>query len=717
MKDIRIITGTHIIPSSETVSRLLGDKNALTDAKFQSLYQELLSPLQMHIRPKAALAVSERTEAEQNLLYALLTLGNNITRLLERYLKQNASLKALLTDAMADSCLFAFEEQLLPVIQQIAREKGRGVKRLELPGDLPMEAQKAAYEAVEAKRTLGLSITSGYMLNPAKSLCLVFELTEDTSIQDVMHNCGKCPHITCSLRNSQPVTLQIDSPIPQKISCRRGSNLFQVLQEHQILLPSYCGGRGTCGKCGIRLQKGCLPITPEDRTAFSDKQLQQGMRLSCNAILQQDLTISIEHQESAEIAAIGSKTEKKASADTQNAYRAKDCGIAIDIGTTTLAFALAELREGALLSEYRAANSQRICGADVISRIQAANSGKQEDLRRMIKSDLLAGIAGLLEQSPISFGQIRHIVIAANTVMLHLFRGYSCKGLSRYPFTSETLRMETHSFEELFPGSSLKITADVSLLPGISAFVGADITAGLYACNILADKEPALFIDLGTNGELALKAGNRIFTASTAAGPAFEGGNIKWGIPSIPGAILGIAPSLRTIDNKPPKGICGTGIIEIIADLLHDGSMDSTGKLAAPYFEQGYPLARTSQGEWILLTQQDIREFQMAKAAIRAGIELLFFHAGLSCEDAATVYLAGAFGYYLNPQKAAVTGLLPKALASKTVACGNTSLRGAMAYLQTNDSDSLQNIKDVSIPVSLAEDDRFQELYLEFMAF
>ena len=310
MKDIRIITGTHIIPSSETVSRLLGDKNALTSARFQSLYQELLSPLQLPIRPKAALAVSERTGAEQNLLYALLTLGNNITRLSERYLKQNAPLKALFTDAMADSCLFAFEEQLLPVIQQIAREKGRGVKRLELPGDLPIEAQKAAYDAVEAKRTLGLSITSGYMLNPAKSLCLVFELTEDTSIQDVTHNCSKCPHISCSLRNSQPVTLQIDFPVPQKISCRRGSNLFQVLQEHHILLPSYCGGRGTCGKCGIRLLKGCLPITPEDRSAFSDEKLRQGMRLSCKAILQQDLTISIENQELSEIAAIGSKTRK-----------------------------------------------------------------------------------------------------------------------------------------------------------------------------------------------------------------------------------------------------------------------------------------------------------------------------------------------------------------------------------------------------------------------
>lgn len=717
MKDIRIITGTHIIPSSETVSRLLGDKNALTGARFQSLYQELLSPLQMHIRPKAALAVSERTGAEQNLLYALLTLGSNITRLSERYLKQNAPLKALLTDAMADSCLFAFEEQLLPVIQQIAREKGRGVKRLELPGDLPMEAQKAAYDAVEAKRTLGLSITSGHMLNPAKSFCLVFELTEDTSIQDVTHNCGKCPHITCSLRNSQPVTLQIDFPVPQKISCRRGSSLFQALQEHHILLPSYCGGRGTCGKCGIRLLKGCLPITPEDRSAFSDEKLRQGMRLSCKAILQQDLTISIENQELSEIAAIGSKTEKKSSANTQNAYLSKGCGIAIDIGTTTLAFALAELQQGTLLSEYRAANSQRTCGADVISRIQAANSGKKEDLRRMIKADLLTGIASLLEQASIPPGKIRHIVIAANTVMLHLLQGYSCEGLSRYPFTPETLCMETLSFEQLFPGSSLQITAEVSLLPGISAFVGADITAGLYACNILADRTPALFIDLGTNGELALKAEHRIFTASTAAGPAFEGGNIKWGIPSIPGAILRITPSVCTIDNEPPEGICGTGIIEIIADLLKDGIIDHTGKLAAPYFSQGYPIAQTSRGEWILLTQQDIRELQMAKAAIRAGIEILFLHAGLLYKDIANVFLAGAFGYYLNSQKAAVIGLLPEALASKTIASGNTSLQGALSYLQTKDSDHLQKLKDAAIPVSLAEDRRFQELYLEYMAF
>lgn len=503
----------------------------------------------------------------------------------------------------------------------------------------------------------------------------------------------------------------------------RGSVLLEVLQKNGIFLPAYCGGAGKCKKCGVKVEKGTLPVTAEDRLAFSDEELQRGMRLSCRAVVEGELSISIAARKEENFAAVGSGREY-VEMRADNPYQAGDYGIAIDIGTTTLAFALLDLESGRIRDACAMTNSQRAFGADVISRIQASNDGKRERLLQCIRKDLKDGIENLARRNLDASHRIRHIVIAANTVMLHLLRGYSCEGLSRYPFQAKTLAREELDFKEVFGKTEDErlLQANVTLLPGMSAFVGADITAGLLACHIFDGGKAALFLDLGTNGEMALRVGKRILTASAAAGPAFEGGNIKRGIGSVPGAISGVQlkngiPCVRTIGDEPAAGICGTGALEAAAELFSAGVIDRTGKLADPYFPGGFPLARDSHGEWILLTQQDIREIQMAKAAVRAGIEILILHSGIRYEDIGSVFLAGGFGYYLDVKKAAGIGLLPKELTAKTTAAGNTALLGALFYLAGQDKAALNEITEHAEAISLANDGQFQELYYEYMMF
>jgi uncharacterized 2Fe-2S/4Fe-4S cluster protein (DUF4445 family) len=210
--------------------------------------------------------------------------------------------------------------------------------------------------------------------------------------------------------------------------------------------------------------------------------------------------------------------------------------------------------------------------------------------------------------------------------------GYDCKSLGEYPFTPVNIDLIEGTYKEILADDYLQ--ASVRIVPGISTFVGGDITAGLFSCNVDQQEEYSLLIDLGTNGEMALGNKDKIIVTSTAAGPAFEGGNIEWGVGSLEGAIAGVKivdgkAEVRTIGDKAPIGICGTGGIETVAELIKAELVDETGCLDDDYFDEGYPLAETENGEEIVFTQQDVREVQLAKAAVRAGIETLFLRYGI----------------------------------------------------------------------------------------
>lgn len=261
------------------------------------------------------------------------------------------------------------------------------------------------------------------------------------------------------------------------------------------------------------------------------------------------------------------------------------------------------------------------------------------------------------------------------------------------------------------------------LLPGISAYVGADIVSGLYACGFEKKEEVCLLIDLGTNGEMAIGKKDRILVTSAAAGPAFEGGNITWGTGSVASAICSVRiqgeqAEVKTIQEKPPLGICGTGVVETAVELVRAGIMEDNGRMEERYFEEGYPLARTEDQRTIVFTRKDVREIQLAKAAIRAGVETLLLRYGIQKEEVSKVFLAVGFGCRLDKEKAVAIGLLPEEFRDKIETVGNSSLCGAMRYLREETMDSsLETIVANASEINLSADHDFNEFYMEYMMF
>ncbi len=266
----------------------------------------------------------------------------------------------------------------------------------------------------------------------------------------------------------------------------------------------------------------------------------------------------------------------------------------------------------------------------------------------------------------------------------------------------------------------------VTVMPGISTYVGADIAAGILCCGFAEAKKPCMLIDLGTNGEMALGTGERLLCTSTAAGPAFEGGNISCGTGSVRGAICAVKITdtdplrveVSTIADGAPVGICGTGVLDMTAELVRSGLVDETGLLDEDYFDDGIYLTEDQHGEPIIFTQQDVREIQLAKAAVRAGAEVLVKKYGISFDEIETVYLAGGFGFKLNIEKAISIGLLPECFAGKIQIAGNTSLKGAGMCLA--DADQIRIVEELirhSTEIGLGSDKDFSEAYMDAMFF
>ena len=321
--------------------------------------------------------------------------------------------------------------------------------------------------------------------------------------------------------------------------------------------------------------------------------------------------------------------------------------------------------------------------------------------------------------------------MAGNTTMLHLLRGYSCAGLGTYPYRAVTLAAEEHKASDLLP----ELTAEwrncnVTIFPGISAFVGADILSGIYALDLMKKSAGAgfLFLDLGTNGEMAAGNGRGITVTSTAAGPVFEGGGISCGMGSIPGAICHVSMTggrceYRTIGDQPPVGVCGTGVMETAAALHRSGIIDDTGLMKHPYFENGYVLAGEEGRNPVIFTQQDVRQVQLGKAAVRAGTEILLQESGLNPEQIAHVYIAGGFGYRIDFEAIRELGILPNSLPEKTETVGNTSLYGTLKYLvrcaQCGEApvQELMQLCSAAHETALAQQDAFDEQYYAHMNF
>lgn len=734
MSDIIIAKDFHIEISREKVLRQMDcyEDSPIYEETIEE-YEELY-PIMMEVLDlKGIIAfgevpekhgVPEVLEEGSKVVYMIVTIGVKASGLSSAYFAEGDYLKGMLADAMADVCVFAMEKDILKIIREECKKRKIGIRhRYEAPVDIPMEYQKIAFDMTGAKENLGMKITSGYMLDPLKSNCQVFGVTEDTQMFQLEHDCRKCSLVNCKQRHISDSLVIIygkNNEEKARVFCKQQESILEAFIGQGGYVSAPCGGHGTCGKCKIKLREGNLAITEWDEKYFSKEELEEGYRLSCKAYPTNDCSVELLQDEEDDFQVLGTlKNEDVAPEDFQ---QEKTFALAIDIGTTTIAISLIGMETKQVIDTYTTINHQRMYGADVISRIQASIDGKGEKLRKLIQKDLLEGIYSLINKYQIPKNKLEMIAIAGNTTMGHLLMKFSCETLGVVPFTPIDISLMEKSFAEVFENMEFGNTK-VVLLPGISTYVGADIVSGIYANKMEKSDSYNLLVDLGTNGEMAIGNKEKILVTSTAVGPAFEGGNITCGMGGVSGAISSVTitdgkVSYGTIEDKPAKGICGTGVIETVAELVKNELIDETGLLEEEYFDDGYPLAVTSNGEPIIFEQKDVREIQLAKSAVRAGVETLIKRMHISYEAIDHLYMAGGFGFKLDKEKAVAIGMFPEELLDKIETVGNTSLQGAINYICNGlQEKEIEHIVAVSEEINLSLDKDFNQFYVDYMFF
>ena len=689
---------------------------------YEEIYEDMLSLVEpvgiLGFGTLPESVATEKYKAGTPVVYMVMSIGNGIKEESTKAFQEGDYVKGMLTDAMADDALFSMEEQVLARLKEVCREHNVGVlARLEAPHDISMESQKTAWEHLELKRRFGIDISTGFMFDPVKTSCQVFVLTEDADSFKAQHDCRKCPNIHCRLRNIPDTEVVVHRGAETKtILVKEGESLLDAFIRQEIYISAPCGGKGRCGKCGIQVLNGNTWISDEDKKIYSEEELDAGWRLSCCLYPTEELEVSVSQSDESLFEAVGETENTEESGTEESFYH-----VAVDIGTTTIAMSLIGGESGKVFRTVTSVNSQRAYGADVISRIQASVDGKKEELKKSIQKDLQDSMEKLLKETGVSGEDVGKIVIGGNTTMGHLLMGYDCDTLGVFPFTPVNIDFIKGTEEIL--GTDRFGKKEVILLPGISTYVGGDIVSGMYAYDFTEKEDVCMFIDLGTNGEMGIGNKEKILVTSTAAGPAFEGGNITWGMGSVPGAICsvkleGTETEVKTIRDEAPQGICGTGVVETAAELVREEIVDETGALDEDYFDDGFPLAKTPDGKEIVFTQKDVREIQLAKAAVRAGVETLLLRYGIKKEEVSKVYLAGGFGYKLNTDKAIAIGMIPEEWQDHIVAVGNSSLSGACKYLKDENGDkTIEKLVSISEEVNLSADKEFNEFYMNEMFF
>ncbi len=464
-----------------------------------------------------------------------------------------------------------------------------------------------------------------------------------------------------------------------RIDTAGGASLRDALFPYGVEFP--CGGRGRCRRCRVRVIEGELGPSDADRRLLSGDEIAAGWRLACHAVLEGPVTLEIGQMETPILAD-----------DSGFSFEPREgTGVAVDLGTTTLVAQALDLSNAHVLGVRTALNPQAVHGADVMSRVHHALSAEGAlELRDAIR----AQISELVPERG-------RVVVVGNTAMHHLFCGIDVEPLSHVPFEPTRAgleRVELGGREAWF-------------LPCVGGFVGSDVLAGMLAVRMAESERVIGLIDLGTNGEIVFGNRERRVCASAAAGPAFEGGRISAGMRAATGAISEVAIEggrlrCRVLGGGEARGICGSGLVDAVACGLELGLVRANGRLA------NGPIALEGP---VMVTQADVRELQLAKAAVAAGIRIVLRRLGVEPGDVERVYLAGAFGNYVNLDSARRIGLLDFPEERITQA-GNTALLGAKMALYANDLE-FRELRAGTEHVSLASDAEFPEIYVEEMSY
>lgn len=502
-------------------------------------------------------------------------------------------------------------------------------------------------------------------------------------------------------------------------------NCLAFLHRTGVFLDAPCGGRGHCGKCKVILKGTQSTITDKEKVFLSEKDINNGIRLACFAEIQNDAEIKIisgKYEIETKMTDLSVPVNISENAKLLITGNRSCAGMAVDIGTTTIAAFFYDLKNGKKIYTTSALNPQKAYGADVMSRINYAivNVNGLRHLNRLVINQLNSFIA---EFSAKFDYDIIECTIDGNTTMELIACGYDIRSLGYAPYKPESLLGLSVKAQEL--GLNINPLGDIYFMPAVSGFIGGDTVAVMLALNFDNEKKSSFAVDIGTNGEMALLANGEIYAASAAAGPALEGSHIRFGTGSIEGAVNKVefknnTVQIHTIGNKQAIGICGSGLIDSVALIKNLNVIDETGKIddESEYVNkvEGQSVFLLTQN--IYITQKDIREIQLAKAAISAGAECLLKEAGIKNWEVDKIYVAGGFGTAINLSNAEIIGLLPENFCSRGQAVGNAAGFGAsLALLNVDYRRRAEKLASGVKVIELTEISAFQDLFAEKMMF
>ena len=580
-----------------------------------------------------------------------------------------------------------------------------------------------------------------------------------------------------------------------------GTTLFSAAHWIGLPIDSTCGGRGTCGKCKVQVLEGGAEITTADRKQLRPIELEAGWRLSCQAKVYQDTTVTVpELLRVPKAATMGvnrlvlldpnvrkvfvelsepsledqrSDLERLRDALTAEGFdmkadlrvlrglpvvlrdagftvtavlggdaliavepgdtREESYGVAVDLGTTTVVGTLMNLKTGMAEAVRSTLNGQAPFGADVISRISHGMQGDEAkaELRDAVRRTINTILSELYESAGVSRDRVYEMVIVGNATMLHLMLGIDATPISMMPFTPAFT--DPLYLPALDVGIDIHPAGYVQTLPVIGAYVGADIVAGIMATGLAREDKMRVFVDVGTNGEIVLGSVKRVLCTAAPAGPAFEGSQIRCGMRATEGAIEGVTLTdhveLQVIGGDiVPRGICGSGLVDTVAQLRLAGLLDVGGKMRSREEVPEHPLSDRLitvegvraflLGKNVYLTQRDVRELQFGKGSIATGIKVLMDVMGVSATDLDEVLLGGSFGSYLNPESAKIIGLVPAVDVDRILSVGNTAGEGAkMALLSFRERQVAFELPDKVEYVELSGRSDFNDSFVSVLQF
>ena len=492
-------------------------------------------------------------------------------------------------------------------------------------------------------------------------------------------------------------------------------NLLEVLLERGIFVDNPCNGKGVCGKCKIKVLSGDVsPMSAEERMWLKEEEVAAGIRLSCMTKVYGDVEVeAVQQEREHKVLTQGFLPE------FDKEFR-EGLGVIVDIGTTTVVLALIDLINGEELANASMINAQKQFGLDVLTRIsyefEHPETGAKELQKAMVDS-LNEMIDAVCKDAKKDKKDIKEIHVAANCTMMHMLLGVDARSIGVSPYKPAFLEAKELQAKDI--GLLIDGEAELYCLPHVSAYIGADIVAGIGVCGLQKKKGKVLFIDIGTNGELVLLSNGKMLSCSCAAGPALEGMNISAGMRAAIGAIEDVkitseGVELKVIGNAQAEGLCGSGILAVVKEMLQAGIIKKTGAFARNY---GKSFVLQEEPE-IAVTQQDVRQVQLAKGAILSGIVALLAKAGISMEDLDEVLIAGQFGAHLPAESLVGIGILPKCVENKLVYVGNSSKTGAYKTLMSSKArkEMEQLAKEIEY-MELAESENYEQLFIKSMTF